>query len=442
MTHTEPPPGADATAAEWLASAMGHHEQGRAQDASLAYQQALALAPDDAQALHMFGLLHGQFGSRQQALALIGRAIALHPAETNFHNNLGNVLQEDGQLAAAEASYRQAQSLDPARPDTLNNLAVLLARRGEDVQAEQMYLTLLAAAPDFADARENLANLYLRQRRLDEALAQCAAGLITSPRNRGLRRLVARAYSEWGMPEQAAQVYREWIRDEPDNPKPVHYLAALTGQDVPTQASAAYVAQTFDDFASSFDNRLAELQYSAPGLVGEALATRLGAPAPRWRIVDAGCGTGLCAPLLAPYASQLVGVDLSHGMLQRAGQRGGYSELVQADLVAFLLERPAGADVIVSADTLCYFGALPGFAAAAHATLCSPGWLIFTVESHADEAGAPDFRLHPHGRYSHRAGYLRAVLLEAGFVAPEMAAVTLRMELNQPVAGWLVCARR
>ena len=28
-------------------------------------------------------------------------------------------------------------------------------------------------------------------------------------------------------------------------------------------------------------------------------------------MLDAGCGTGLCAPLLRPYASRLTGVDLS-----------------------------------------------------------------------------------------------------------------------------------
>jgi predicted TPR repeat methyltransferase len=429
------------TAADWLENAMQHHRQGRIDEAASAYQHTLALAPDDAQALHMLGVLHGQFGSRQQALALIGRAIALAPAAANPHNNLGNVLQEDGQLAEAEACYRRAVALDPAHHQASNNLGVLLARLGQDTQAEQIYLQLLQAAPDFGDARENLANLYLRQGRLDEALKQCAAGLITSPRNRGLRRLVARTYAEWGMVEQAAQVYREWIRDEPHNPRPVHYLAALTGQNVPARASDAYVAQTFDAFADSFDGRLAQLQYHAPTLVGQALAARLGAPAARWRIVDAGCGTGLCAPHLAPYASQLVGVDLSHSMLVRAGQRGGYSELVQAELVAFLQSRPGSADVIVSADTLCYFGALPEFADAAWRSLGGQGWLIFTVESHADDAGAPEYLLQPHGRYSHRASYLRRVLLAAGFEPRELSAATLRLELNQPVAGWLVCAR-
>ena len=34
-------------------------------------------------------------------------------------------------------------------------------------------------------------------------------------------------------------------------------------------------------------------------------------------VLDAGCGTGLCGPLVAPYARRLVGVDLSEAMLAR-----------------------------------------------------------------------------------------------------------------------------
>ena len=38
-------------------------------------------------------------------------------------------------------------------------------------------------------------------------------------------------------------------------------------------------------------------------------------------VLDAGCGTGLCGPLVAPYKRRLVGVDLSERMLDRARDR-------------------------------------------------------------------------------------------------------------------------
>ena len=40
------------------------------------------------------------------------------------------------------------------------------------------------------------------------------------------------------------------------------------------------------------------------------------------RILDAGCGTGLCVAFLKPLAAHLVGVDLSGSMLKQASRRG------------------------------------------------------------------------------------------------------------------------
>jgi predicted TPR repeat methyltransferase len=140
-------------------------------------------------------------------------------------------------------------------------------------------------------------------------------------------------------------------------------------------------------------------------------------------------------------ARQQAAVDLSPGMLAKAQLRGVYDELQAAELVAYLCERPASCELLVSADTLCYFGALQAFADAAQGALRPGGLLVFTVESHADEAGAADFRLQGHGRYSHRQGYVDATLRHAGFVPQEMTPVVLRMEASRPVAGWLVSAR-
>ena len=440
-----------------LQQAMQAHGAGQSEQARQTYLQVLQIEPDNADGLHLLGMLEGQFGSRDTAVALITRAIEVKPEEAMFHNNLGNVHFVANRLPEAERSYRRAVELDPARYDALNNLAVLLGRKGDKEGAERTFKALLEAAPGFTDARENLAELYLRQGRLSEALQQCALGLVTTPRAPGLRRLLGLAYSTWDMPEQAAQVYRDWIRDEPDNPQPAHYLAAFTGVDVPERASDDYVRTSFDNFADSFDSKLADLEYRAPELIGQALAEVLSADSKAWRVVDAGCGTGLCAAHLLPFARTLVGMDLSPAMLRLAVQRGGYDELHEAELVAFLQSRPAAFDVVVSADTLCYFGVLTAFAQAACDSLddaglddtsfdgantrSGAGWLIFTVEAHDDVPDAPDFRLQGHGRYSHRAGYVRQTLMDAGFCAPVLRSVVLRQEALKPVQGWLVSAR-
>jgi len=429
------------TIADILQHAMQDHGAGRFDDAQARYERILAAAPRQPDALHLFGLLEAQRGRHERAAEFMALAIEAHPHEAMFHNNLGNVCIERSRFDEAEAHYMRAIELDPARLDALNNLGVLLSRRGHGEGAEKLLLKVIELAPDFADARQNLANHYLRAGRLADAIQQCFDGLIVAPRSAALRRMLGMAYSTMGMNTEAAAVYRAWLQAEPDNPVAAFHLSACTGEDLPERAPDSYVTRVFDSFARTFDAKLADLSYKAPELAVTALARRLGAPARALDVLDAGCGTGLCAPLLAPWARRLCGVDLSEGMLHKAVARRLYDELVAGELVAFLRERPASFDLVVSTDTLIYFGPLDAALAAAEAALRPAGWLFFTLEALADAADGPDIRLHEYGRYSHRRRYVEAALQRAGFDGLEIEPVVLRMEAGKPVDGWLVSAR-
>jgi predicted TPR repeat methyltransferase len=96
---------------------------------------------------------------------------------------------------------------------------------------------------------------------------------------------------------------------------------------------------------------------------------------------------------------------------------------------------------VVSADALCYFGALHAAMAAAQRALRPGGWLIFTVEALIDDA-AQGHQLRANGRYAHAADYLRQVIDAAGLELHVLQAETLRHEAGQPVSGWLVTAAR
>ena len=421
--------------------AMQAHGHGRLEAAEALYLEALQREPGHPDGLHLLGVLMAQRGQHQRAAELIGQAVQVRPGEAMFHNNLGNVCVDLNRLDEAQASYLRSLECDPARLDALNNLGVLLSHRGQAEGAEKLLAKVIELSPTFADARQNLANHYLRQGWVGDAVQQCVDGLIVEPRNTALRRLLGAAYSSMNKQVEAAAVYRAWLAAEPDSVTAAFHLKACTGEDVPDRAPDAYVAQVFDGFAGSFDAKLAALEYCAPQLCADVLAERLGAPAKTLRVLDAGCGTGLCAPLLAPWATHLAGVDLSEGMLHKAVARRLYDELACGELVAYLQTRHATFDLIVAADTLCYFGVLGPFAQAAALALRAAGRLVFTVEAHADEDDAPDFRLHAHGRYSHRRRYVEAALADAGLVVDGMQAVILRSEALRPVDGWVVSAR-
>ena len=430
-----------ADAADTLQQAMQAHGSGRLDEASVLYRSLLTANPDHADALHLSGVLQAQMGQHQHAAELIARAIELQPAEAMFHNNLGNVHMERAQVAEAEACYQRALELDAGRLDALNNLGVLWSTGQRPDDAERALRHVMQQAPDFADARQNLANHYLRVGRVVDAVQLCCDGLIVAPRHAGMRYLLGMAYSLMGRNDEAIAVYRAWLEAEPGNVRALFHLAGCTGVDVPERAPDDYVKRVFDNFASSFDAKLAALSYQAPAQVAAAVARHAGTPAKALRVLDAGCGTGLCGPLLAPYAQHLSGVDLSEGMLRNALAVGAYDALLMGDLVAFLEMRPGGFDLIASADTLCYFGALEAFAAAAAGALSAGSLLIFTVEAHEDAEPMPPFRLQPNGRYSHRSTYVERVLNGAGLSIVENLPVVLRTEASAPVQGRLVTAR-
>jgi predicted TPR repeat methyltransferase len=309
------------------------------------------------------------------------------------------------------------------------------------VEAEAAYRRAIELNPSYIEAYNNLGILLVALKRTQEAVVCFCKVTTLNPKQPETRRLLASAYCTLGEPEKAVEIFHQWLAEEPDNPVPRHMLAACSGEQVPPRAADDYVEKVFDEFAAHFDAKLAQLSYRAPQLVTAMLADAGLQPAKSLDVLDAGCGTGLCGPLLAPYARRLVGVDLSANMLSRAHERNVYDEVVKNELTTHLLGSSEKFDVVVSADTLVYFGALEQVVSAAAGALRPGGWLIFTVEEALEGEGDGDYRIDHSGRYAHTRSYIERVLgavrLESHIVRAE-----LRMESGVPVAGLVVRARK
>jgi predicted TPR repeat methyltransferase len=245
--------------------------------------------------------------------------------------------------------------------------------------------------------------------------------------------------------DEAVEIYRQWLQLDPDNPVARHHLAACTRESIPARAEDAYVESLFDDFAETFDEKLEKLGYRGPRLIADAIRRECGAGGKQFSILDAGCGTGLCGPLVIEYAAQLIGVDLSAGMLEKAKLQGVYDSLIKAELTAYLQSQSNVFDVILSADTLLYFGALEDVLNAARIAMRDGGHLFFTVEvlgsKDASDNSELDYYLNPHGRYSHSEAYLRRTLSKAGFMVTRIETAVLRHEYGQAVKSFVVSCR-
>jgi predicted TPR repeat methyltransferase len=427
-----------------LAAAIDLLRSEQLDEAEEALTSILAQSPNQPDALHFLGVLRHAQGQVEEGVHLIHRSLAAQPDNASAWNNLGNVLLLAGRGDEAADAYDHAvthgSGADTVR--ALNNLGVLHRKLGRLDRSEQALRHAVERDPACADAWYNLSTTLIKQGRVHDGLVAHSKAVALWPEDVQSRQEVIRALLLLDELERAAKLLREWLASDPGNAVAEHMLAACeSGNAAPERASDGYVQQVFDGFAASFDAKLEALGYRAPALVVEALRNAVGAESGALDIVDAGCGTGLCGPGLKPWARTLAGCDLSVGMLRRAKARNVYDVLHQAELTHYLNTQPEAFDAVVSADTLCYFGALDGALTAAHRSLRSGGRLIFTVEALPSD----DERAHglqTNGRYAHGVRYVEAALAQARFDVIETRPHTLRQEAGEPVRGWLCVSRK
>ncbi|TFY96270.1 tetratricopeptide repeat protein [Ramlibacter rhizophilus] len=337
---------------------------------------------------------------------------------------------EAGRLETAQTRFEAALALAPGRPSILTNLGVVRVRRGRFDEAIPVLDEALAQEPQNVEARAHRAMARAEMDRPHEALQDIERVLELAPdygRGWGLRGELLKTL---GRPAEAIEALERAIALGSDAEMHRYSVAALRGSpQAPASPPPGYVAALFDGYADRFDEHLVgTLHYSVPERLTQPLREqklRFG------RALDLGCGTGLCAPWLAPLAEHLCGVDLSARMLARARARGLYQELHQQDIVDWLSSTSPAWDLAVAADVFIYLGALePVFEALARAL--APGALLgFTVE---ESEGEP-LLLQASMRYAHSQASVSEIAARHGFATRACWRAPVREEQGVAVPG-------
>jgi predicted TPR repeat methyltransferase len=390
-----------------LLQAIEDHRAGRLDAAEAGYGAHLKQFADDPSGLHFLGLLRTQQGRIEQAIDLIGRAVAG----------------------------------DPQYVDAWSNLAIAYFRKRDLPQSEACCRKAIELAPEFANAWANLGMTLRARDAVEGALAAWGRALELQPDMRNVAISYGHALYRLERHAEALAFYRRWQQASPEDPIPQHMLAAAGGAAQPARASDGYVRDVFDDFAESFDQNLEQLKYEAPQLLHAALLRPGQVPRQTGlRILDLGCGTGLCGALLRPWAARLVGVDLSPKMLSKAAARAVYDQLNCAELTRWLAEGAQPFDVVVCADVLCYFGDLAEVLRCVRAVLSPGGTFTCSLEALQQSTAGLRYTLLPHGRYQHDRAYVEQTLGSAGFNSVSINEAILRYERSEPVIGHIIVA--
>lgn len=416
--------------------------QGKKSEATAAYHRAIDLRPDFADAHNNLGVMASQQGDFSSAVEAYQKAITFQSTHADAHLNLGNAFDRLELKEEAAAAYKATIALRPGHPEAYGRLGQIFWRQGKMHEATEAIVRNTEVNPGDPMAFILLASIFFQQGQIEGSIEAYRKAVEIEPKNSFSNRLLGLSLVRCGRPEEAKEVWRKWAAADPENPVPRHLILAGTDDQIPSRAGDDFVVREFDRFAESFDEKLKSLEYRAPELVAEALRGFAPDAARALDILDAGCGTGLCGPLLRPFARRLEGVDLSKGMLDKAKARGGYDDLVMGELTTFISAKKEAYDVIVSADTLCYFGRLDEVFSAVATALRRGGYFIFTLERTADATGTANVTLDHSGRYTHTEEYVRSGISHAGLAVENLSFTALRLEYFKPVEGMVIVARK
>jgi predicted TPR repeat methyltransferase len=167
------------------------------------------------------------------------------------------------------------------------------------------------------------------------------------------------------------------------------------------------------------------------------------------KLLDLGCGTGLCGRLFKDAAAQLIGVDLSPAMIREAELTQAYHELHIADLVEYMSTQDRHFDLVLASDVFIYIGDLTDVFQAVSRILKPGGKFVFSAEAvegcfEAEEENsnwnpeAQGFVLNATRRYSHHRPYLEAMGQRYGFRTDIIRRAGLRRQAGEMVEGWIV----
>jgi len=198
-----------------LAAVLRLHQEGRLSEAAHGYSEILIEEPDNADAIHLLGVIRFQTGDLDAAGTLVRRAIALNGMDVRFHANLGRIEKARGELPAAIIAYRHALTLLPDAADVHSDLAAALADQEEWQSSLDHADRALAIDGRYAAAAFNRGVALRGMGQQRAAVAAFETAVQCDPTFANGYFELARLHQQAGQNEAARQAYRKSLSLDP-----------------------------------------------------------------------------------------------------------------------------------------------------------------------------------------------------------------------------------
>lgn len=453
---------------------------GQKSEAIRYYKKALKFNKKSDIAAANLAIIFYEIQEVNEAKTYARKALKINPSNPTALSMLGNISYRKKDYDAALKFYQQAMDSERDFYTAVLNAASIYYERNDFNTAYFYARKTVQAYPDSQEAQILLANICVELGRHDEALLTLAGLYEKNPKDYWYCNLLSQAFQQkkdyekslemgWravmlSKGENSQQINfgyllyeiavespgtdvlryaRKWLQKYPDNPVAKHMANAMLGAGHVNQIGSGYVRDIFDAFAEDFEGVLEDLNYEVPSLMAKTLeALSHNVKLKKMRILDAGCGTGLCGKYLKKYAKfrGLDGVDISEKMLEVARRKKLYTRIYNQDLNKFLASHENKYDLINAADVFTYFGELGGLFILLHSSLKIGGRVLFSISENS--INSDDYYLHLSGRFLHGKNYVEEGLKSRGFIVEKINRVKLRNEGDEDVYGWIVMAQK
>jgi len=424
----------DATLCGHLASAL--MACGNLDEAISYWQRALELAPDYAAAYVSLGNAYFAKSEIESSELAYRKGIELAPDNPKAFVGLARVLHFGNRNEEAETALHQALELAEDAPEVCNLVGTVLLETGELDAALELFETSVRREPGEPQGHAGKGIALHMLRRLDDAEVAYRRALEIDARYPLALKHLGVLLQERDELDAAAECFRQLLAANPSDDVARHMLAATAGETTPG-APAGYVTRLFDDYADRFDAHLSRISYRVPDLIRDAVVDIGGSDQPGWRIMDLGCGTGLCGEALRPLAAFLAGADLSPRMIAKSRERNVYDSLVTGCIEDAFEGQEKPFDLVVAGDVFTYVGDLSSAFAESARALRPGGLMAFSIE-HGD---GDTYHLRPTGRYAHSPAYVEDTADSSGLSVVCRRDVVLR-EDPEPIQGQIVVLAR
>ncbi len=236
MEPTSPNPNATQLVQQGLAL----HQQGRVPEAEPFYRRALALEPEQSDALHLLGVVLSQKGNQGEAETLVRRALKVQPHHTAYHNSLGRILLLQGRMEEGIAALEEALRLAPQNPEAHFNVGEALLAQNHPGQAEPRYRRALELKPTHASAAFGLGRALWAQGDQPGALTWFQLASLLEPGNAVMLNQLGVAYMVLGHREDAQKAFDCLLQLTPENPEALANLAVLVNGAGQREAAVSY----------------------------------------------------------------------------------------------------------------------------------------------------------------------------------------------------------